>query len=125
MVAPSEGTTPNLYEAFTQLHLGQPLALAKCTSGDRRDGGIDPNTDYILRRTLSTSRPDVDEDLGNASRHDVYVSSQYEEVSGFCTISKVIQLWTKQDANKCRSNCLIDTPMHHFNRYHTTKYLLS
>jgi hypothetical protein len=34
----------------------------KYTSGDRRDGGIDPNADDIARRSLST-RPSVDEDL--------------------------------------------------------------
>jgi hypothetical protein len=71
VVAPHEGTNPNFNEAFTQLHLGQLLALEKCTSGDRRDGRINPNTVYIiLRRTLST-RPCVDEGLGNASSHDV------------------------------------------------------
>jgi hypothetical protein len=73
MVAPPEGTGPNFNEAFTQLHLGQLMASFKCTIGDRRDGGIDPNADYILRRTIS-ARPGVDEDLGNVSiarlKHD-------------------------------------------------------
>jgi hypothetical protein len=53
---------PNFHEAFTQLHLGQLLPLKKCMSGDRRDGGIDPNADNIMRMTLS-SLPSVDEDL--------------------------------------------------------------
>jgi hypothetical protein len=59
----SEGTVPNFHEAFTQLHLGQLLAFTKCTSRDERDGGIDPNTDGIVRNNRS-SRPRVDEDLG-------------------------------------------------------------
>jgi hypothetical protein len=54
---------PNFHEAFTQLHLGQLLASFKCTSGDRRDGGIDSKMYDILRNTVST-RPNVDEDLG-------------------------------------------------------------
>jgi hypothetical protein len=63
MVAIPEGTRPNFDEAFTQLHLGQLLPLVKCTSGDRRDGGMDPNTDHIVWNYLSSvSR--VDEDLG-------------------------------------------------------------
>ena len=48
MVAKTEGIFPNFHEAFIQLHLGQLLASFKRTSRDRRDGGIDPNTDYIL-----------------------------------------------------------------------------
>jgi hypothetical protein len=60
--ATTEGIVSNFHEAFTQLHLGQLLALVKYTSGDRRDGGIDPNADDIARRSLST-RPSVDEDL--------------------------------------------------------------
>jgi hypothetical protein len=63
MVGTKEGTLPYFHEAFTQLHLGQLLASFKCFGMDRRDGGINPNADYILRRTLS--RPRVDEDLGN------------------------------------------------------------
>jgi hypothetical protein len=49
MVTISEGIFSNFHEAFTQLHLGQLLASDKCTSGDRRDGGIDPNADHISR----------------------------------------------------------------------------
>ena len=63
MVSHREGSKPNFDEAFTQLHLGQFLALVKCLSRDRRDGGIDPNTDNILRNIVS-ARPRVDEDLG-------------------------------------------------------------
>jgi hypothetical protein len=66
MVAPLEGTTPNFHEAFTQLHLGQLFALEKCIVGDRRDGGINPNTFYILRDSNSFF-PRVDEDLGISS----------------------------------------------------------
>jgi hypothetical protein len=47
-----EGPIPNLNEAFTQLHLGQLLAIVKCTSGDGRDGRIDPNTDHINWGTI-------------------------------------------------------------------------
>jgi hypothetical protein len=61
MVAPREGIISNFHEAFAELHLGQPLALAKCPSGDRRDDGINPNTDHIARDSLS-ARPCVDED---------------------------------------------------------------
>jgi hypothetical protein len=63
MVAPLEGTTPNFHEAFTQLHLGQLRPSFKCVSRDRRDGGINSNTLYILRDSVSP-RPRVDEDLG-------------------------------------------------------------
>jgi hypothetical protein len=62
LVAITEGPLPNFNEAFTQLHLGQLLALVKYTRGDRRDGGIDPNADDITRRSLST-KPSEDEDL--------------------------------------------------------------
>jgi hypothetical protein len=58
-----EGSKPYLNEAFTQVHLGQLLAYMKCVSADRRDGGIDPNTDHILRN-FSSSFPRVDEDVG-------------------------------------------------------------
>ena len=68
MVAPTEGPFPYFNDAFTQLYLGQLLAFVKCTGGDQRDGGIDPNADDIARRSLST-RPRVDEDLGTGS-HD-------------------------------------------------------
>jgi hypothetical protein len=63
VVAPPEGTNPNFHEAFTQLNLGQLLALVKYTNGNRRDGGIDPNADYILWNNSSPSSC-VDEDLG-------------------------------------------------------------
>jgi phosphate-selective porin len=62
MVAKIEGFFSDFHEAFTQLHLGQLLASFKRTSRDRRDGGIDPNTDYILRSIIS-DWPRVDEDL--------------------------------------------------------------
>jgi hypothetical protein len=61
MVTIPEGIIPNFHEAFTQLHLGQLLAFVKCTSRDRRDGGIDSNTDHISRDYVST-RTCVDED---------------------------------------------------------------
>jgi hypothetical protein len=64
MVAVSEGIFPYFHEAFTQLHLGQLLASIKCVSRDRRDGGIDPNADHILRNH-SSSLPRVNEDLGH------------------------------------------------------------
>jgi hypothetical protein len=63
MVAPPEGMFSNFHEAFTQLHLGQPLSLVKCVIGDRRDGGIDPNAYHMLRNNRSHF-PRVDEDLG-------------------------------------------------------------
>jgi hypothetical protein len=59
-----EGSYPNFHEAFTQLHLGQLLALLKCLNRDRRDGGINPNTYDILRDIVSTHATPVDEDLG-------------------------------------------------------------
>jgi hypothetical protein len=64
MVAATEGSFPDSHEeAFiTQLHLGQLFAFEKCTIGDRRDGGINPNTDYILRDS-SSSFSCVDEEL--------------------------------------------------------------
>jgi hypothetical protein len=70
MVAILEGPLPDFNEAFTQLHLGQLLASVKCFSGDRRDGGIDPNADHIPWDS-SSSLPRVDEDLGIgiAARH--------------------------------------------------------
>jgi hypothetical protein len=52
-----------IYDAFTELHLGQFLAFFKCILMNRRDGGIDPNTDYILRNIVS-ARPCVDEVVG-------------------------------------------------------------
>jgi len=70
MVAPSEGPRPNFDEAFTQLHLGQFLALVKCFIGDRRDGGIDPNMDYILWNIIS-ARPRVDETSALLSSADI------------------------------------------------------
>ena len=63
MAAVREGIPPNFHDAFTQLHLGQLLALVKCVSRNRRDGGINSNTFYILRDSVSP-RPRVDEDLG-------------------------------------------------------------
>jgi hypothetical protein len=63
MVAINKGPFPNFYEAFTQLHIDQLLAFKKCTSRDRRDGGINSNADHILRNN-SSSLPRVDEDLG-------------------------------------------------------------
>jgi hypothetical protein len=63
MIAPPEGIILNFHKAFTQLHLGQPLASFKCTSGDRRDGGIDPKAENIERDSRS-SLPCVDEDIG-------------------------------------------------------------
>jgi hypothetical protein len=62
MVAPLKGTFPNFHDAFTQLDLRQTLASVKCKSRDPRDGGIDPNTDNILRN-FSSSLPRVDEDV--------------------------------------------------------------
>jgi hypothetical protein len=63
MVTISEGIFPNLHDAFTQLHLGQLLAFVKCTREDRRDGGIDPNTDHITWN-FSSSSSGIDEDIG-------------------------------------------------------------
>jgi hypothetical protein len=63
VVAITEGTFPNFYEAFTQLHLGQLLAFEKCVSRDRRDGGINSNTFDISRDSVS-SLPRVNENLG-------------------------------------------------------------
>jgi hypothetical protein len=65
-----KGTDTNFHEAFTQLHLGQLLACVECTNRDRCDGGINPNTDNIARRSLST-KPSVDEDGigGGIARH--------------------------------------------------------
>jgi hypothetical protein len=63
IIAPPEGTFPNFHEAFTQLHLGQLIASVKCMRGDRRDGGIDPNTDHIVRNFISSSSS-IDEDIG-------------------------------------------------------------
>jgi hypothetical protein len=62
MAAIRKGINTNFHEAFTQLHLGQLLAYMKCTSGERRDGGINPNADHILRN-FQSSLPCVDEDL--------------------------------------------------------------
>jgi hypothetical protein len=59
-----EGMLPNFHEAFTQLHLGQLRASLKCTSRDRRDGGIDPDTYNIILWDRVSPRPRVDEDLG-------------------------------------------------------------
>jgi hypothetical protein len=63
VVAITEGTFPNFHNAFTQLHLGQLLAFVKCTSRDRRDGGINSNTFDISRDSVS-SLPRVNENLG-------------------------------------------------------------
>jgi hypothetical protein len=70
MVAPPEGKIPNFHEAFTQLHLGQPLASFKCISRNRRDGRIDPNA-YDIVRNFSSSNPGADEDLriGGVASH--------------------------------------------------------
>jgi hypothetical protein len=62
----SEGTVPNFYEAFAELHLSQTLALVKCLSGDRCDRRIDPNAYHILRNIVST-RLRVDEYHGIAA----------------------------------------------------------
>jgi hypothetical protein len=72
MVAPLERTIPDFHEAFAQLHLGQLLAFVKCISRDRRDGGINPNTDYILWN-IRSSLPRVDEDfgIGGIARHRI------------------------------------------------------
>ena len=64
-VVMSDGCTPNLHEAFTQLHLGQLLAFVKCYGGDRRYRGINHNSDHILWNN-SSSLSRVDEDLGIA-----------------------------------------------------------
>jgi hypothetical protein len=58
-----EGMKPNFHKAFTQLHLDQSFALAKCLSGDRRNGGIDPHADHISWDSSSPSSC-VDDDLG-------------------------------------------------------------
>jgi hypothetical protein len=62
MAATREGMIPYIHDAFTQLHLGQLLAFVKCTIGDRRDGGINPDMFYISRDS-SSSFSCVDEDL--------------------------------------------------------------
>jgi hypothetical protein len=62
MVAPREGIRSNFNEAFTQLHLGQFIAVVKCVSRYRRYGGIDPYTDDIVRNFIS-SFPRIDEDI--------------------------------------------------------------
>jgi hypothetical protein len=49
LLATTEGIKPNFHEAFTQLYLGQLLAFKKCVNRDRRDGGINPNADHIVR----------------------------------------------------------------------------
>jgi hypothetical protein len=52
---------PNFNEAFTELNLGQLIALAKCVTGDRRDGGIDKDADHIASDSpFSSSRVDED-----------------------------------------------------------------
>jgi hypothetical protein len=68
---------PNFHEAFTQLHLGQLLAFLKCFSRDRRDGGIDSNTDHILRDFVSTLATRVDEDrcIGGIVSHGFELAS--------------------------------------------------
>ena len=59
-----EGPCPDFHDAFTQLHLGQLLAFTKCISRNRRDGGIDPNMDYIMWDSSSSfSGPHVDKDV--------------------------------------------------------------
>jgi hypothetical protein len=67
MVAPTKGTFPNFHDAFTLLHLGQLLASVKCFIGYRRNGGINPNEDHIVRNYSLSSLPRVDEDLSIAS----------------------------------------------------------
>jgi hypothetical protein len=62
MVAPSEGIYSNFHEAFTQLHIGQLVAIPKCIIGNRRDGGINPKTDHIIRN-FSSSSTSVDDDI--------------------------------------------------------------
>jgi hypothetical protein len=61
MAAIRKGPLPDFHEAFTQLYLGQLVAVVKCIRGDRRDGGINPNADNITRHSLASG---VDEDLG-------------------------------------------------------------
>ena len=51
LAAIPEWTVPNFHKAFTQLHLDQLSAFIECTSGDRRDGGIDKNTEDIVRNS--------------------------------------------------------------------------
>jgi hypothetical protein len=63
MVAPSEGFFPDFHDAIAELHLGQLLAPVKCFVGDRRDGGINPDANLILRNDSSFFTR-VDEDLG-------------------------------------------------------------
>jgi hypothetical protein len=78
MVATTEGLFTNFNEAFTQLHLGQLLASMKRFSGDRRDGGINPNTDYILRNIIS-SLPRVDEGIDRIPDHMFLYSRKVRE----------------------------------------------
>jgi hypothetical protein len=70
VVAPPEGTFPDFYEAFTQLHLGQLSVSIKCKSRDQRDGVINSKTDNITW-DIHSSFPRVDEDLviGGIARH--------------------------------------------------------
>ena len=72
-----EGPFPNFHDAFTQLHLGQFPAPAKYISRDRRDGGIDQNTDHITR-SFQSFLPRVDEDLG-IIRIAAYYFGRHEE----------------------------------------------
>ena len=61
---------PYIHEAFTQLHLGQLFAIVKCVSRDRRDGGINPDTDHIVRSfPSSSSRVDEDAVAVGSIRH--------------------------------------------------------
>jgi hypothetical protein len=63
MAATSEGMFPDFHEAFTQLHICKIIEKLKCVSGDRRDRGINPDTEHISWNN-SSSNYRVDEDLG-------------------------------------------------------------
>jgi hypothetical protein len=82
LVTPLEGTFSNFHEAFTQLHLGQLRATLKYITGDRRDRGIDPNTDHITRNN-SSYIPRKDEDLviirliNTIGRHHTNITSLF------------------------------------------------
>jgi hypothetical protein len=74
VVAPREGIFPNFDDALTELHLGQFVASEKCMSGDRRDGGNNPNADYILRYSISCfSHVDEDLSIGVIARQNIMV----------------------------------------------------
>jgi hypothetical protein len=91
--APREGIISNFHEAFSQLHLGQLRPSFKCVSRDRRNGGINPNADNILRDIVS-DRPHVDEDLGiigGIARHH--------------HVQSVAQAWTVARTFSTRLDC--------------------